>query len=230
MSGERWMCDGGAGKGSGQQGLVHRKVFGWLKALRSPTEEFWIGWVIWEPAISLSKNFKNKTKHFSGAVLGLQQNWGEAADTSLYSLKVKVKVAQLCPTLCDPMDHTVHGIFQARILGWVAFPFSRGSSQPRDRTLVSLPLHMYPSLIITIPHHSGTFVTVGEPALIQCYHPQSMVYLRVGGVHSVGLDKCVVACIHHGVSTFTALKILCALPVYPFPPHPNLGNPFSLSL
>ena len=42
----------------------------------------------------------------------------------------EVKVAQLCPTLCDPMDYTVHGIFQARILKWVAFPFSRGSSQP----------------------------------------------------------------------------------------------------
>ena len=49
----------------------------------------------------------------------------------------KVKAAQLCPTLCDPMDYTVHGIFQARIL-WVAFPFSRGSSQPRDQTHVSL--------------------------------------------------------------------------------------------
>ena len=50
---------------------------------------------------------------------------------------MKVKVAQLCPTLCDPMDYIVHGILQARILEWVAFPFSRGSSQPRDRTQVS---------------------------------------------------------------------------------------------
>ena len=41
-------------------------------------------------------------------------------------LVVKVKVAQSCPTLCDPMDYTVHGILQARILEWVAFPFSRG--------------------------------------------------------------------------------------------------------
>ena len=38
---------------------------------------------------------------------------------------------------CDVMDYTVHGILQARILGWVAVPFSRGSSQPRDRTQVS---------------------------------------------------------------------------------------------
>ena len=50
---------------------------------------------------------------------------------------MKVKVAQSRPTLCDPMDYTVHGILQARILEWVAFPFSRASSQPRDQTQVS---------------------------------------------------------------------------------------------
>ena len=50
--------------------------------------------------------------------------------------KVKVKAAQSCPTLCDPVDYTVHGILQVRILEWVAFPFSRGSSQSRDRTQV----------------------------------------------------------------------------------------------
>ena len=47
-----------------------------------------------------------------------------------YNEKVKVKVAQSCPTLFVPVDDTVHGILQARILEWVAFPFSRGSSQP----------------------------------------------------------------------------------------------------
>ena len=51
-------------------------------------------------------------------------------------MQVKVKVDQLCPTLCDPMDYTVYGILQTRILEWVAIPFSRGSSQPRDRTQV----------------------------------------------------------------------------------------------
>ena len=39
---------------------------------------------------------------------------------------MKVKVAQLCPTLCEPMDCTVHGIFQVRILEWVAFFSSPG--------------------------------------------------------------------------------------------------------
>ena len=48
-----------------------------------------------------------------------------------------VKVTQSCPTLCDPVDYTVHGILQARILEWVSFPFSRGSSQPKDQTQVS---------------------------------------------------------------------------------------------
>ena len=48
-----------------------------------------------------------------------------------------VKVAQSRQNLCDPMDYTVHGILQAGILEWVAFPFSRGSSQPWDRTQVS---------------------------------------------------------------------------------------------
>ena len=55
--------------------------------------------------------------------------------------------------LCDPMDYTVHGILQSRILEWVAFPFSRGSSQPRDRTQVS--------------HNAGGFFTswaTGEAA------------------------------------------------------------------
>ena len=52
---------------------------------------------------------------------------------------VSVLVTQSCPSLCDPMDwgppgSSIHGIFQARILGWVAISFFRGSSQPRART------------------------------------------------------------------------------------------------
>ena len=49
--------------------------------------------------------------------------------------EVKVLVAQLCPTLCEPvdcspLDSSVHGILQARILEWVAIPFSRGLPKP----------------------------------------------------------------------------------------------------
>ena len=58
--------------------------------------------------------------------------------TKIMASSPEVKVAQWCPTLCNPIDYTVHGILQSRILKWAAFPFSRGSSQPRDRTQISL--------------------------------------------------------------------------------------------
>ena len=51
--------------------------------------------------------------------------------------KVKLKWISSVLTLCDPMNYTVHVILQARILEWVAFSFSRGSSKPRGRTQVS---------------------------------------------------------------------------------------------
>ena len=59
-----------------------------------------------------------------------------------FCLESESEVTQSCPTLCDPMDcslrgSSIHGIFQARILNWVAISFSRGSFQPRDRTRVS---------------------------------------------------------------------------------------------
>ena len=67
-------------------------------------------------------------------------------------------VIQSCLTLCDPMDSSVHGILQARILEWVTIPFSRGSSQLRDWTSVF--------------HIAGRFFTVWairEKSMDQCY-------------------------------------------------------------
>ena len=65
-------------------------------------------------------------------------------EIKIYTLDLSkwTEVTQSCATLCDPMDSSlpgssVHGIFQARILEWVAISFSRGSSQPRDWTQVS---------------------------------------------------------------------------------------------
>ena len=60
----------------------------------------------------------------------------------MYCVCMYVCVAQSYLTLCNPMDYwppsiSVHGILQARILEWVAMPFSRGSFQPRDQTQVS---------------------------------------------------------------------------------------------
>ena len=61
---------------------------------------------------------------------------------SITAAAAAAKSLQLCPTLCDPMDcslrgSSIHGIFQARVLEWVAISFSRGSYQPRDWTWVS---------------------------------------------------------------------------------------------
>ena len=90
-----------------------------------------------------------------GAVVVLGLPWLVTASLQILSLSVQdlcvcvfvsslvcVLAAQACLTLCNCMDCSppgspVHGILQARILEWVAIPFSRGSSPPRDRTQVS---------------------------------------------------------------------------------------------
>ena len=63
-------------------------------------------------------------------------------DIYIKCIKVKVSLAQSCSALCNPMNcsppgSSVHGILWARRLEWVAIPFSRRSSQPRDQTRVS---------------------------------------------------------------------------------------------
>ena len=67
--------------------------------------------------------------------------WMGSLHWTILLLKVENLVAWSCPTLCNPQDcslpGSVHGIFQARVLEWVAISFSRGSSRPRDRTWVS---------------------------------------------------------------------------------------------
>ena len=73
-------------------------------------------------------------------------NWVDKPALSRW--KKKNLGAQLCLTLCDPMDcrlpgSSARGILQASILEWVAMPFSRGTSQPRDRTQVCLIAGMF---------------------------------------------------------------------------------------
>ena len=73
---------------------------------------------------------------------GCFTSWATREAQILHWTKSESEVAQSCPTLCDPMDcslpgFSVHGIFQARVLEWVAISFSRGSSWPRDRPQVS---------------------------------------------------------------------------------------------
>ena len=76
-----------------------------------------------------------------------------------------VKVTQSCPTLCNPVDYTVHGILWAGILEWVPFPSSRRSSQPRCPTFQAdslpaeppgKPIFTYFHLFLPLP----TFITL----------------------------------------------------------------------
>ena len=88
------------------------------------------------------------------------------------------EVAQLCPTLCDPVDcsppgSSIHGIFQARVLGWVAISFSRGSSWPRARTGVS--------------HTAGRLWATREALILKEINPE---YLLEGLMLKLKLQYC----------------------------------------
>ena len=78
------------------------------------------------------------------------------------------EVAQSCPTLCNPIDHTVHGILQARILEWVAFPSSRDipnpGIEPKSPTLQADSLPAEPQ---GKPQNTG----VGSQSLLQGIFP-----------------------------------------------------------
>ena len=76
------------------------------------------------------------------ALCAVESGFAHIIVEPLIYLIVNMLVTQSCLTLCDPMDYSlpgssVHRILQARILEWVAIPFSRGSSWPRGRTQVS---------------------------------------------------------------------------------------------
>ena len=81
-------------------------------------------------------------------------------------MKAKVKVAQSCLILCNPMD-IVHGILQARILEWVALPFSRGSSQPRDQTLTQGSPTLQAHSLLAEPKRKPKNTGVGSLSLLQ---------------------------------------------------------------
>ena len=93
------------------------------------------------------------------------------------------EVAQLCPTLCDPMDcsppgSSIHGILHARILEWVAISFSRGSSWPRDRTQVSCIAGRRFNLWATREAQKNPKSTI-FPAVLDSGSPE---YLRLPGL------------------------------------------------
>ena len=139
--------------------------------------------------------------------------------------EVKVLVAQSCPTLCDPMDcsppgSSVLGIFQARILEWVAIPLSRGSSWPRspalqaDSLLFELPgkpLHIVADCIFQKWSHQymshPTCYDVGYPSIERwnlCSRPLKLFFFfipvlinRISSVQSL-------SCVRLFVTSWTA--------------------------
>ena len=107
----------------------------------------------------------------------------------LYNLFIScvcVLVTQSCPTLCNLMDcsppgSSVHRILQARILAWLAFPFSRGSSPPRDWTLAFCISCIGRGILYLLSHwgfpvllqpYSNSDLFITNSKLFLFYHPQ----------------------------------------------------------
>ena len=134
-------CGGEAEAGRGKEPAwtsIHRDAW-WAQSI----------WV-WETQVQLMGRGLEGPEHWIQRLSPPGQLWAPAWQLGSHSTHNRgqrltrkalfskwVKVTQSCLTLCNPMDYTVHGILQARILEWVAFPFSRVSSQPRDWTQVS---------------------------------------------------------------------------------------------
>ena len=115
-------------------------------------------------------------------------------------MKVKVKVTQLCPTLCNPMDYTVHGILQARILEWVAFPLFRRSSQTRDRMQVSII--------------AGRFFTSWATRQAMGKTKTSQRAYLLLGLKSVALKQKLIVLSHDQIGFPSGSRILCAFHIH----------------
>ena len=91
--------------------------------------------------LSISENFPGTWQCCTDQHLKWDQEQLHNLQEPVQNEKAESEVAQSCLHLCDPMDcslsdSSVHRIFQARLLEWIAISFSRGSSWPRDRTQV----------------------------------------------------------------------------------------------
>ena len=114
---------------------------------------------------------------------------------------VCVLVTKSCPTLCDPMDcslpgSSVLGILQARILEWVAIPFSSGSSRPRDRTWVSCTDRQ---ILYCLSHQGSPLLTSINLALYTIHSHQSLTCQKLHlSLKSTGPDPRQARRLHKG--------------------------------
>ena len=115
----------------------------WRQEEKETTEDEMVVWHQWTWVGANSRRWWRTGKPAVLQSMGSQRvrhHWG--TEQQQWKRVLLLLVAQLCLTLCSPMDcsppgSSVHGIFQARILEWVAISYSRGSSWPRDQTHVS---------------------------------------------------------------------------------------------
>ena len=126
------------------QGKIEgRRRMGWDGWMASPPQWTWVWassgrwWRTRKPGGLQSMGSQRVGNDWATEQQGVCRHACPCSIDSIFIIKGLVKVAQSCLTLCDPMDYTVHGILQARILECVAFPFSWGSSQFRGQTKVS---------------------------------------------------------------------------------------------
>ena len=105
--------------------------------LRRPVQRAWGGKMVIRLVSPRKRERRQSTLQPGGEGTHRRRRVSMPADAGWNVKGSEGKVAQSGPTLCNPMDYTAHRILQARILEWVGVPFSRGSSQPRDRTQVS---------------------------------------------------------------------------------------------
>ena len=141
-----------------------------------------------------------------------QSHWSQPMSLHLYTVCVCSAMFNsfVTPMDCFPSSSSVHGIFQARILEWVAVSLPRGSSQPRGRTSdPSCLLHW-------ILYHQ---CHLGSPTLTHYYHPKYVVYWYIP-VHSwcAFCEFGEMYDMHQRI--LTTLKILHFLPIHP-PPLPQ---------
>ena len=107
-------------------------------------------------------------------------------------VKVKLSVAQSCPTLCDPMDYnppgsSVHGVPQARILEWIAISFSKGSFPSRDRTRVSCIVRQ---ILYRLSEHAHYYIHQSNTENVHVDHLLSIpCFLAESESHSVMSDS-----------------------------------------
>ena len=100
--------------------------------------------------------------------------------------------AQSCLTLCDPVvcsqsGSPVLGIFQAGILEWVAMPFSRGSSPPKDQTCISVSPALAGKFFTTVPR--------GKPSVHFGYEKLTLCLSTCLYLHLTLLPLCVCVCV-----------------------------------